>query len=287
MQTDIASPDHWPAYLRLRFATQTGKRSILAYNRHSGPLLVQKPLYPEGPQICHVIVLHPPSGIAGGDDLEINVSVENQAHALLTTPGATRWYKANDRKASQRIRLDIEDGAKLDWLPQENLLFEAAFAESETQVNLHGASCAIGWDCYQFGSIAASSPWQKGLLALRTSISLDGRPIWLESGRLDASDPRHRSLSGMAGLPLMANLWSVGPPISEREKEQLAALLPWEEALRCGVSQMMLSNNRSLVLVRLLGLHIEAVRQQLVKCWEFLRPRQLGIAATPLRLWRT
>lgn len=69
----VSLPEHspiWHAELHLGFARQS-ERTVLRENRHRGPLRVQKALYPEGEAICQAIVLHPPSGIAGGDHLAI------------------------------------------------------------------------------------------------------------------------------------------------------------------------------------------------------------------------
>jgi hypothetical protein len=103
--------------------------TILARREHRGPLRVQKALYPEGPGVCHAIVLHPPAGIAGGDQLEIRVEADAGAHALLTTPGAGKWYRSSGAQSSQRIHIKVGAGATAEWLPQESILFSGALAD--------------------------------------------------------------------------------------------------------------------------------------------------------------
>src|SRR5690606_7489119 len=109
----------WHARLTLEFCRQSRSKTVLARRSHEGPLLVQKPLYPEGPAICHVALLHPPSGIAGGDCLSMSIVLNKGSHAVLSTPGASRWYKANGLKSSQEINMCLDADARLDWLPQE------------------------------------------------------------------------------------------------------------------------------------------------------------------------
>ena len=100
----------WLARLELGFAMQDGV-TRLRHNRHQGPLRVQKALHPEGPAVCHAILVHPPGGIKAGDRLEIAASVDAQAHAFLTSPGATKWYRGDDGPAYQTIDLDVGPGA--------------------------------------------------------------------------------------------------------------------------------------------------------------------------------
>src|SRR5919201_3803664 len=90
----------WKASLSLAFQRQ-GQRPVLARRSQEGPLVVQKPLYPEGGDVCHAIVVHPPGGIAGGDELALQVVSERESHALLTTPGAGKWYRSGGAWARQ------------------------------------------------------------------------------------------------------------------------------------------------------------------------------------------
>src|SRR5204863_7701165 len=97
----------WSARLELGFHTKDGK-TILGERRQEGPLVVQKALYPEGEAVCHAIVVHPPGGIAGGDELELKTSVAQGAHALLTTPGAGKWYRSAGPRAQQTLRFEVD-----------------------------------------------------------------------------------------------------------------------------------------------------------------------------------
>ncbi len=284
----VVIPDEtWHASLDLAFSRQSPLRTALTHNRHSGPLLVQKALYPEGPSICHATVLHPPSGIAGGDELIINIEVHENAHATLSTPGATRWYKANGKSASQHVNLTIHAHARLDWLPFENLLFEEAQAHSHINIRLAAGAAAIGWDCYQLGSVQTENAWLAGSLDLNTALFYDGKRVWTEAGHIDASDPLRRSVAGLATLPILATVWSVGPTLAADDLATLTDRLPWSCELLAGGSQIPLDDTHSLILLRILGKHAEPVRELMIECWQYLRPLHLGVAATPLRLWCT
>ena len=95
---------HWHARLSLGFANDRGTTRLIERS-HVGPLRVQKPLYPEQPSVCHAIVVHPPGGVVGGDQLAIRCAVGDSAHALVTTPGAAKWYRANGHVSRQDLSL--------------------------------------------------------------------------------------------------------------------------------------------------------------------------------------
>ena len=83
----------WRARLDLELS-KSNNRTILSHQKHHGPLQVQKPFYPERSGTCHVYILHPPGGVVGGDHLNIYVDVNSNAHALITTPAAGKFYRS-------------------------------------------------------------------------------------------------------------------------------------------------------------------------------------------------
>ena len=187
----VTQPEHspsWHAELHLGFA-RNGEGTVLRENRHRGPLRVQKALYPEGDAVCQAILLHPPSGIAGGDQLAISVEVGAGARAQLTTPGAGKWYRSGGAEASQRIDFTVAAGATLEWLPQETIVFDGARARMETRVSLAADSRYIGWDILCLGRAGGWRAFRAMVVLTCFSASTAASmPIWLERGGFDGND---------------------------------------------------------------------------------------------------
>jgi len=110
----------WHARLELTLE-RNAMGTRLSRCRHNGPLYVQKPFYPEGREHAHLYLLHPPGGIVSGDFLDIDVTIKENAAALITTPGAARIYRARDEQPLQRQRISLRaaNHATLEWFPLE------------------------------------------------------------------------------------------------------------------------------------------------------------------------
>ncbi len=277
-------PVAWHASLRLRFAPRAG-RTAMVERRHEGPLRVQKALYPEG-DICHGVVLHPPAGVAGGDLLDIDIGVQPGAHAVLATPGATKWYKSLGRDAAQHVRIDVAQDARLDWLPQENIMFDDARARISTDVVVAPGGSAIGWDAVVLGRLASGEQWASGQLSLDTRVAGPQRTLWIEQSHFGAASPLRSAVAGMDGLPVLGTLWAVGQGATQELAESLAERLPYRADLRAGVT-CLAAPDQSMLLLRVLGRDMEAVRHLLVDSWTTLRMPIHGVPARPLRLWAT
>lgn len=246
----------WHARLTLDYCVEAER--TVARHTHSGPLRILQSLYPEGDAICHNVLVHPPGGLVGGDTLDIAVHAHAGAHALITTPGATRFYRSDGLAARQNTRLLLDDQARLEWLPLETILHSACIAENHLTLDLAPGAELMGWDITALGLPHANQPFVLG--SLRQHIELPG--IWLERGRVDASDTRLLdSPVGLGGFRCMATLFFVsGTPLT-RERRQLAL-----DSVRADIAQHALaptagatSPHAQVVLVRVLAPLVEPV----------------------------
>lgn len=279
---EASRKERWQGKLDLQFA-KAANRTVLRTRRHFGPLRVQKPLYPEGPEICHVVVIHPPGGLADRDDLSICLTLEQGAHSVITTPGATRWYKAKEG-STVRVTIVLRAGAVLEWLPNENIYFASASARTNLRIELAEGAIACGWDINMLGRIASGESWDSGVL--RAAIEFvrdDGSPIWNERTLLQAGSGLVHARQGLSSYPIFGTLWCVGARDQRNIAETLAAELPFTPELRAGISLL----PDDVLLVRVVGRQIEPVKSMMIGCWSRIRPTLVGRNAQALRLWST
>lgn len=271
----------WPAELHLGFA-RAGERTVLRENRHRGPLRVQKALYPEGESVCQAILLHPPSGIAGGDQLRISAEIGAGAHAQLTTPGAGKWYRSSGADATQSIDFTVAAGAILEWLPQETIVFAGAQARMATRVRLAADARYLGWDILCLGRAAAGERFEHGRLDLDYRIERDQKPLWIERGGLAGNDPMLASPAGWAGATVCGTLLCAFPELPQPALlETCRAVTPADGAPHA------LSALPGILVARYLGDSGEAARWWFATLWEIIRPACCARPALTPRIWNT
>ncbi len=270
----------WHASLALGFARRDGG-TVLGRRAHCGPLRIQKPLFPEGAAVCHAVVLHPSGGIAGGDVLDLAVDAAQGAHALLTTPGAGKWYRAGERRASQHVTVSVSDGAIVEWLPQPTIFFDGVDADLATCVTLAAGALYIGWEALCFGRTASGERFSRGRVALRTTIERNGRPLWHERAIIDGGSPWLSARAGLAGRPVCATLVAAGRAVA-REVVDACRAAPVPMGVDTGVTAL-----PDVLLARCVAPDTERATMWFAALWAALRPALAGRAAIPLRVWNT
>ena len=269
----------WRAELALRYERR-GTRTVLAARRHAGPMLVQKAFYPEGEDVCHGIVLHPPGGIVGGDQLTLDVAVGPQARALLTTPGATKWYRSAGAEARLSVRFHVAPGAALEWLPQPTIAFDRMLGRSDCAIEVDEEGCYIGWELLCLGRTASGERLREGRFLTSTQVARAGVPLWIERAAIEGGSRLLDSPVGLDGHPISGTLVAVARRMPPDLIAACKAVRPGHG--RCGVTRL-----PGLIVARYLGDRAEAAFGYFVDLWKILRPALLDRDAAPPRIWRT
>jgi urease accessory protein len=237
--------------------------------------------------------VHPPGGVVGGDELRIDVQVDPRAHALITTPAATKFYRCDGRISSQIQELRAA-GATLEWLPQENIFYRGADTRTATRVHVDADSRFIGWEINCLGLPARGEHFDAGSLRLDLELWKASRaeevvefncdnemrdvPIFVDRLRLEGESGARGARWGLAGQEAVGTL--LATPATRQDVEsirELVADLPYAAvSLVDGV-----------LVLRALAPQAEAVRNLFICAWQRLRPRIIGRAAVLPRIWAT
>jgi urease accessory protein len=281
ISSNAASSACWKARLSLGFADDEGTTRMIE-RRHFGPLRVQKPLYPEGNAVCQSIIVHPPGGVVGGDELSIEVSAGTNARALITTPGAAKWYKANGSISRQDVKLRVDEHASLEWLPQETIFFNAAHVRLHHTVTVASNASYIGSEILCFGRTASGESFDTGRIEQQTSIRREGKLVWFEQGELSGTSAN--SPLALAGKSVCATLIAIGKTLPSSVivglREEAAGMVNAGDMF--GATQM-----KSVLVVRYLGDSSEIAKALMTRAWQRLRPELIGREAVVPRIWNT
>jgi urease accessory protein len=268
----------WKAELHLGYQDRQGKTRLVERTQ-LGPLAVQRPLYPEG-AVCHTYLLHPPGGVVGGDQLDIRVHTQENAHALITTPGATKFYRSDEKLAYQHQTLRVDKNSTLEWLPQENICFPSAHAQINSDIYLEQGSRFIGWELLCLGRPANQEVFTTGFINTATRVYIDGQLVLVDQMKTQG-DQLTSNAAGLRYYAMAATL--IAGVIEEHHLDTVRSVLEqFDPALPVGVTWM-----EGLLVVRMLGNNTEEMQNVLKPVWKALRENWLAMSACPPRIWAT
>lgn len=278
----------WTGSLQLAYRSEAlrGEPRTVVHDRHDGPLRVLASLYPEAQSVCHNVLVHPPGGLVGGDELDIEVTLGADAHAVITTPGATRYYRSTGAPATQRLRATLAEGARLEWLPLETIAYSGCFGENLMRFELAPGAEMIGWDVLALGLPASDQAFERG----RFTQSVEMPGCWLERGVVQADDTRLLdSPLGWAGHRVLGTLWfSAGCALPAMRREALL------DAARTATAGHELQHSAgttavhdSVIVLRVLAPRVEPAMALLTRVWSAWREAAWQLPACVPRVWRT
>ena len=276
--TSKLSPN-WQANLRLKFI-QRDLKSILSERSHSGPLRVQRPFYPEAENICHVYILHPPGGIVSGDDLKVDIAIEERAWGLITAPGATKIYRNNRKQARQSVHIKVKSQGTAEWLPQESIFYDDAAANTQVRADVASDAKFVGWEITCLGRPASGQNLKKCNIKNRFEIWKDGIPIVLERARYVTGHPVFGAAWGLRSCPVTGILIC-----TESDSSLLQQV---RESTAVGNESLFAATQvRGVLVCRYLGFKVQEAKHTFRNIWNIIRPNVLGAQPVNPRIWNT
>ncbi|MFT5276390.1 MAG: urease accessory protein [Glaciecola sp.] len=288
----------WKANLSLTFSKKDG-RTLLAKASRKGPLSVQKAFYPEDKSCAHIYLLHPPAGIVSGDELHISIELETQAHTLVTTPGANRFYRARedmsigDSKQYQYTKVILGRSSICENFPLETIVYPGADATNHLDVSLQSSSCYIGWDIACLGLPSSKQPFEHGQFTQLNRVLIDDKLVFHDRIHICGSKSVMQHTAGLNCCSVFATMiaHAATNTISENEQRELLnrlrANIEQQEAFIDASKKVSITQIRQLLVVRYLGNQAEECKALFISLWQLMRPYYINKTGVMPRIWHT
>lgn len=207
----------------LRVGRQGGIGTRILDLSESGPLRLRLPRRPEGP--CEAVLLNTAGGIACGDDFAVEAEIGAGADLVLTTTAAEKIYRSDGPVTRIATRVGLGPGARLDFLPQETILFDRAALRRRFTADLAPDAGLLAFEMVVFGRAARAETLAGGAFEDCWRISRGGRLVYADTLRLDGPiTARLRRAAIGGGARAMATLIDVSPEAEGRIEAMRAHL---------------------------------------------------------------
>lgn len=117
--------------------------------RQQGCARVHFPMTSDGSM--EVAFTNSAGGLTGGDHIDLALELNERAIAVATTQSAERYYRATDGMASQRVAITLAEGARLDWLPRETILFDRCRGRRQLRIDMAANASLLMVETLLFG----------------------------------------------------------------------------------------------------------------------------------------
>ncbi len=270
---DSIASSSWQGSLALIYE-QRADKTIPSQVQMQAPLKLQRPFYPEG-AVCHSVMIHTAGGMVGGDRLAVDVTLQPQAQALITTAAATKVYRSSGLEAEQTVALNLASGACLEWLPQETIVFDGALYRQQLRVELAAGATWLGWELTRLGRSARGERFDAGSWRSRIEVWQAGQLIWIDPQWIAGGSAMLSSLHGLANCPVVGSMALIGVEVAPEILEQARQASP-----QLGITRLQAG-----LLCRYRGSSTAEARQAFMVVWQLLRPIYLGRPVCLPRVW--
>jgi urease accessory protein len=239
------------------------------YQRDPCRVLFPKPELGEPPQ---AVLLTTSGGVTDGDSLKMTIEIGPGGAAVATTQAAEKIYRA--AKGGGHCAIDVAvrvgEGASLDWLPQETIVFQGARLKRRTVADVEPGGALLACEMVVLGRAASGERFVSGLLldswsVRRPARSQTARLAWTDTLRIEGETPAGAGFGTANALATVIGVWDAPRPHFEKAR----ALLENAGDVRAGVTLV-----NGVMVARLLG-EATAVRGAVIRFLTDFRGRRL------------
>ena len=157
--------------LRLRLERDPETRKTVIREQYSRvPLFTQRAMYLEEslPAMAYVYIVSPSGGILQGDRYRIDITLDNNTYAHVTTQGATRIYKMEKNYASQIVNITVGEGSFFEYIPDQIIPFRNSRFYQEVELNVHENATMIYSEVIVPGRVASGEAFVYDICYIKT-----------------------------------------------------------------------------------------------------------------------
>ncbi|MAF48541.1 MAG: urease accessory protein UreD [Rhodospirillales bacterium] len=262
----------------IRFA-KSGSETRLAHLYQHEPLRVLFPA-PAGGDIPQAALVTTSGGLVGGDKMSIEIGADRGAAAIAIAQAAEKVYGSAGEDCVIGVDLRAEDGAWLEYLPQETILFDGARLNRGTKIDAHPTARVLAGEILVFGRIGRGERMNSGFVHDAWTVASGGRAVWADALHLDGDIGQALDHpAGLGGAIAVATAVYVGPDAADN-LDHARGHFGETAGVIGGVSLV-----NGVLVARWIGEDQLALRNSFAKYWAGLRARIMGYPAALPRLW--
>lgn len=181
---------------RVSLELRAGKTRLTGL-RQSGSGKAILPRVEDG--VPEVVFLNTSGGLTGGDRLSYRLDVGAGGSVVATTQTAERAYLSETGAAEVSVSIHAGAGARVDWLPQETILFQGAEVNRSTRIDLGAGARCLYAETVVMGRAAMGETLTRLRFRDERVILREGRPVLMEPLWLDdgfVANTGHSALLG-------------------------------------------------------------------------------------------
>lgn len=239
-----------------------------------------KVLFPRG-DVPTAALVTTGGGLFGGDIYDIDIHLEENAKAMVTAQAAEKVYRSSGPDCEIHVNLKVDEGAVLEWLPQETILFDQARFRRKTTLDLSSKAQALVGEIIVFGRLASGEEIDQGLLREAWEIKIDDTLIWADALHMEDNFQRQLNhVSAFGGARAIATCVFAGPNAAE-QLEAARGFLKEFDGVRLGATAV-----NGIVICRWLAKDPYQLRKAFGSFWADFRHHTLGRENSLPRLWQ-